>query len=206
MGRYTHFYGKLEFKRPMDEGERRILEWIIDGPSLIGNEAYGEYLRTHNRSGARRDNDLDNERIRAVCDERIRAAGFTRIEDRAFADAMRVLEDGLVYAGEKTYDLVSGMNFIIENARRRIAGFGLKGQLYAETEFEPYEWLLKINSEGWAEQVPCDFDALPESEKKIIADGEKEWQDAWHERCRRLDAKGSPLRRVWTWGLSQFRL
>jgi len=32
--------------------------------------------------------------------------------------------------------------------------------LHAETELEPYRWLLKINDQGWAKQVPCDLKDL----------------------------------------------
>jgi hypothetical protein len=90
---------------------------------------------------------------------------------------MTVEKDGLVYASEKSDDLVPGINCIIANARQLMPDFGLREQLYAETEFEPYRWILKINDQGWAEHVPCVFKDLPAEGKMIIADG--------HERDRR---------------------
>jgi hypothetical protein len=69
-------------------------------------------------------------------------------------------KDGLVYTSEKTYDLVSEVNFIIENSQRLIPGFGLKGSLFADTEFEPHYWLLKIGPDGDAFQEPCKIDDL----------------------------------------------
>jgi hypothetical protein len=41
--------------------------------------------------------------------------------------------------------LVEAVNFIIANGRQRIPDFGLKGSMFAETEFAPYHWLLKID-------------------------------------------------------------
>ena len=69
-----------------------------------------------------------------------------------YAAHLRVSDDrrGLVYCCEKTYDMVSGVNFIIANARMRIPDFRLTGELAAHTEFEPYGWFVKIGGDGMA--------------------------------------------------------
>jgi hypothetical protein len=74
-----------------------------------------------------------------------------------YASSMRITRDGtgLEYCSEKTYDLVGSINFIIVNGRKFIPGFGLTGSLFADTEFEPYRWLLKIGPDGFAHQEPC---------------------------------------------------
>ena len=62
---------------------------------------------------------------------------------------------GLQYCAEKTYTMVEAVNFIIANSRARNPDFGLRGSLFAETEFAPYHWLGKIGPDGWAVQQPC---------------------------------------------------
>jgi hypothetical protein len=85
-----------------------------------------------------------------------------------YACHLRISDDktGLVHCSEKTYDMIGGVNFIIANGRAKIPGFGLKGSLYASTEFEPYDWLVKINDEGWAYQEKCDPIALWDHDKR----------------------------------------
>jgi hypothetical protein len=61
----------------------------------------------------------------------------------------------LRYCAEKTYTMVEAVNFIIANGRERIRDFGLKGSLFAETEFRPHHWLAKIGPDGWAMQQRC---------------------------------------------------
>jgi hypothetical protein len=69
-----------------------------------------------------------------------------------YAGDLRLSDDrrGLVYASEKTYDMIAGVNFIIVNARTRIPDFRLQGTLAADTEFKPYIWFVKIGKDGLA--------------------------------------------------------
>jgi hypothetical protein len=67
----------------------------------------------------------------------------------------RATKQGITYASEKTYDMVGLINWIIEDARKTIEDFGFKGSLHAETDFDPYEFLIEIGSDGFAHQVPC---------------------------------------------------
>jgi hypothetical protein len=59
------------------------------------------------------------------------------------------------HCGQKTYSMVEAVNFILANGRARIPDFGLTGSLFAETEFRPYHWLVKIGPDGWAMQQRC---------------------------------------------------
>jgi hypothetical protein len=61
---------------------------------------------------------------------------------------------GLFYSTEKSYQLVDSTNQLIRRVRQTIPDFALKGQLHAETEFEPYWWILRIGDDGWARQIP----------------------------------------------------
>jgi hypothetical protein len=67
-----------------------------------------------------------------------------------YAADLRLSDDrrGLVYASEKTYDMIAGVNFIIVNARTRIPDFRLQGTMAADTEFKPYIWFVKIGKDG----------------------------------------------------------
>ena len=63
-------------------------------------------------------------------------------------------ERGLVYCSEKTYSMIQELNQIIKDARKAIPDFGLKGELAAETEFEPGLWFVKIGDDGLAFAEP----------------------------------------------------
>jgi hypothetical protein len=69
-------------------------------------------------------------------------------------------EKGLRYCAEKSRDMVGTVNHLIDEACKVIAGFGLKGSLYASTEYEPYTWLLKIGPDGGATQERCSVKEL----------------------------------------------
>jgi hypothetical protein len=59
----------------------------------------------------------------------------------------------------------------IAEIRREIPDFGLRGSLFSDTESEPYYWLLKINVEAGAEQIPCAFTKLlPHSPRAYMQD------------------------------------
>ncbi len=53
---------------------------------------------------------------------------------------------------------------------KKIPDFGFKGNLFAETEFAPYLWVVEIDPDGFAQQVLCsDCKALtlrPKDERK----------------------------------------
>ena len=168
MGAYTHFYGKLRFATMLSAEELEWLERVMAAPGHYSARASSEYWEIFQREMRKWDNELDNARMREYCDKLMAADGFVRMTGMSYAADMRMSDekDGLVYAGEKSYDFISGINFIIANARNRIPDFGLKGSLYANTEFEPYDWLVKINDEGWAYQEKCDRHALWDHDKK----------------------------------------
>lgn len=166
MGHYTDFYGKLEFTRKLTDEEFALLEEIIYGPFKYRMEVCSDYCRKHLNNW---DNDRDNREMHKECDAALKARGFIGASrDAHYANHLRVSDDktGLVYCAEKTYDIIAGVKFIIVNARERIPGFGLKGSLFASTEFEPYTWLVKINDEGSADQEKCDWGALWDHDRK----------------------------------------
>jgi hypothetical protein len=103
------------------------------------------------------------------------------IEEREFA--VNRQKNGIVYASEKSWDLVSQVNTIIADIRQDIPDFGLKGSLYAETDYEPYSWLLKIDARGCAIQVACQLEDLPLADQKIFRkERDRMWLD-WSQRC-----------------------
>ena len=166
MGYQTDFYGKLAFTLRLTREELETLDRVIHPDRWIDAMTISQAVK----------HAADEERAERggkgplVFDPEVRAnlladmCGCTYGEDLSPYDAssMRITRDGrgLEYCSEKTYDLVAGINFIIVNGRKFVPGFGLTGSLFASTEFEPYHWLLKINAEGWAEQVPCEFTKL----------------------------------------------
>jgi hypothetical protein len=185
MGAQTDFYGKLKFTQRLEHHELAWLEWVIAADLNYGTLTRSDYMKEFKTSGRAWDNKMDNERPFELCDVAMRADGFVMLEGSGSAGDMRISdkEDGLVYASEKTYDLVAGINYIIANARRCVPDFGLRGALYAETDYEPYTWLLKINDQGWAEQVPCHLDELPlEDQKMYQVEIKRRWV-GWSQLC-----------------------
>ena len=145
MGRYTHFYGKLEFTRQLRDVELYILDVILNA-NLFRSEGFivGPGLEPGHASDLTISND----------------------------------KRGIVYCCEKTNDIIAGLNFIITNARERIPGFGLKGTPFADTEFEPYIWLVRINKAGFAEQDPnCRMtNLLPHSPRAYLKHLRLNWR------------------------------
>jgi len=72
-----------------------------------GEREYEEYMRELGKLGRACDKDLDNQNIQKPCVDTPRDAGFVRIEDCGYARKMTIEKDGLVYASDKSYDLVS---------------------------------------------------------------------------------------------------
>jgi len=181
MGYQTDFYGKLRFNRKLDESELGWIQEVIHGPRCYSSRIRSEYIDTHL---ANWDNERDNAQMDLECDRDLRSKGFVVTEGSSYADlTVSNDRDGLGYRSEKSYDLVSGVNFIIANARVRIPDFGLRGSLFASTEFEPHQWLLKINSEGRAEQVPCRLTDLPVADQTIFRkERNRKWLQ-WSQRC-----------------------
>ena len=156
MGYYTNFYGKLKFTRKLMGVELAWVNTVMREPSEIATRTRRLYMDA--RKSGDWDNDRDNARMQQSVVHEMKAAGYILTwsgQDDAGDMCIAPGKNGLIYTAEKPYDLVSGVNFIVTNARRKIPDFGLQGSLFAQTEFEPYTWLLKINEQGWAEQVPC---------------------------------------------------
>ena len=162
----TRFYGKLEFTRRLGiyelfELNKVLLAGRYDDEDaaverFVKAQAYKE--RAERGGGAVVFDPVDGASLRA------QMRGFITSEQLLShnAGALRISEDGcgLKYYSEKSYQMVQAVNFIIANGRERIADFGLKGSLFADTEFEPYHWLLKIDTDGCARQYPCRMTAL----------------------------------------------
>jgi len=192
MGYETHFYGKLEFTRELTREELSTLDRIINAAELDSDEVFeavnrqAEATRAIERDGkgplvinAREGADL-----RAAFQNLITGEGLSP----QYASSLYIADDGtgLMYGSEKTYDMIAGVNFIIANGRERIPGFGLKGSLYASTEFEPYTWLVKINEQGWAEQVPCKMEDLPPEDQQKYKEEIEAERRAWKAACERF--------------------
>jgi hypothetical protein len=159
MGHYTEFKGRLEFTRRLTRAELAWVRKVLEA---------GEF----DRKDAEIDDDIERlvrgERDAsgggpviyygpAMEEYRARRRGFLIGPNMSVSDAgdLIITKDkrGLEYSSEKSYEMVEGVNFIIANARQRIPDFGLKGQLRAITDFEPYHWYLRIGEDGWAHQV-----------------------------------------------------
>jgi hypothetical protein len=166
MGYDTDFYGRLNFTRrltreELDEVDRilRAGQYDEDQPEIeevIQREAERERVK---RGGGPL---VFVGSANAITRAQLRGCVVGPELSSANAAALRITDDGkgLEYCAEKSDEMVEAVNFIIANARRKIPDFGLKGSLFADTEFEPYHWLLKINSDGWAEQAPCRMTSL----------------------------------------------
>ena len=155
MGYYTQFWGSLRFTRRLTESELHTVEAIIDAGQTSTPEIDAVIQREHKerqKPGHAEIIEVGKEIMR-----RAELQGF--IAPKGWPDYidLRITHDrrGLCYCAEKTYTMVESVNFIIANGRQRIPDFGLKGSMFAETEFAPYHWLLKIGPDGWAMQQPC---------------------------------------------------
>jgi hypothetical protein len=155
MGYDTNFWGTLKFTHRLSKLELQSVEEIINAghDSTPEIDAVIEREREQRRKPGRAEFiDVGREIMRrAELQGFIAPKGWPGYIDLCITDDRR----GLRYCAEKTYDMVEGVNFIIANGRTRIPEFGLKGSLFAETEFAPYHWLLKIGPDGWAMQQPC---------------------------------------------------
>ena len=200
MGYETHFYGKLEFTRQLTREELSTLDKIINAAFLATaeiNEAIdrqAHVMRVIERDGSGP----------LVFDPRaganLRASFQNLIVDEGLsphdAASLYITDDrtGLRYGSEKTYDMVGGVNFIIANGREKIPGFGLKGRLFADTEFEPYTWLVRINEQGWAEQVPCKMEDLPPEDQQKYKEEIEAQRRAWIAGCERFRNENTGFR------------
>jgi hypothetical protein len=155
MGYDTKFWGSLKFTRRLTESELQTVEAILDAGQTSTPEidAVVEREREERRKPGRAEFiNVGNEIMRrAELQGFIAPKGWPDHIDLDITDDRR----GLCYCAEKTYTMVEAVNFIIANGRQRIPDFGLKGSMFAETEFAPYHWLLKIDPDGWAMQQPC---------------------------------------------------
>jgi hypothetical protein len=154
MGYDTNFWGTLKFTRRLTEPELQSVEAIIDAGHTSSPEidAVIEREREQRREPGRAEFIHVGREImrRAELQGFIAPKGWPAYIDLCITDDRR----GLRYCAEKTYDMVEGVNFIIANGRQRIPDLGLKGSLFAETDFAPYRWLVKIGPDGWAVQQP----------------------------------------------------
>jgi len=187
MGYETHFYGKLEFARKLTTEELTRLDGIIDGGDdpearrhlfqMIMFGGNGDEISRALIQQAEAERAIERDGKGPLVLDPHSGADLTASMRHLitgeglspkYACHLRISDDktGLVYRAEKTYDVIGGVNFIIANAREKIPGFGLKGSLFASTEFEPYTWLVKINEEGWAYQEKCEMYALWDHDKK----------------------------------------
>ena len=182
MGYETVFYGKLRFTRRYGEEELARVRRILEEPRLIGKETCSAYLDARLKNNW--DNDRDNRLMGEAVLAAVKAAGFEVTNGNGYrAHDLRITRDGmgLEYCSEKSYDLIDSVNFIIENGRKFIPGFKLSGSLFASTEFEPYHWLLKIGSDGFAHQEPCRMiDLLPHSPKAYLQHLRLNWDKPSH--------------------------
>jgi hypothetical protein len=175
MGYQTLFHGMLEFNRPMNAAELGWIEeiseaghnWPDDVSDAVWNRAKTEQAARgrgptmiHGPSGAE---------LSAQMQGYIVGDGLSADD----AGALRISDDrrGLVYAAEKTYDMIGGINFIIVNARTRIPDFGLNGVLAADTEFEPHLWFVKISPDGMAYSENTTRDEFLSFRRKLYPDG-----------------------------------
>jgi hypothetical protein len=155
MGYYTQFWGTLKFTRPLGKAELAEVDAIINAGWTTTPEVKAVIDRerkARRKAGRAEIIDVASEIMRgAELQGFIAPRGWPgHIDYQITADGR-----GLCYASEKSYTMVEGANFIIANGRQRIVGFGLKGSMFAETEFAPYHWLLMIGRDGWAVQKPC---------------------------------------------------
>jgi hypothetical protein len=99
-----------------------------------------------------------------MADFRAQLRGFSVADETTAQNAgdLKITHDarGLEYCSEKSYRMVESLNFIIVNARNRIGGFGLKGQLLVLTESAPNEWFIRIDAGGSAYQAPAKPDEM----------------------------------------------
>lgn len=158
MGYSTYFYGKLEFTRHLTRRERADVETVLNAWDSWTPEIRDAIWQRAEADRAARGGGPTM--IHAPWRSELAAnmSGFVVGEGLSafYAGDLRVSDDrtGLVHSAENSYRMVEAVNFIVVNAKVLIAGFGLKGELCACTEFEPYYWCLKIGKDGFAYQEP----------------------------------------------------
>jgi hypothetical protein len=161
MGYDTRFYGRLEFNRRLTREELGWLQKVRKAGRFGRDEPEIEAAVMDQAEARRSERGAGPLLFDAVdgADLRAEMRGFIVGKNLSphNAEDLRITSDGagLEYCSEKSYNMVEGVNFIVANARLKIPGFGLQGSLFADTEFEPYRWLLKIGADGWAHQEPC---------------------------------------------------
>jgi hypothetical protein len=175
MGYQTDFYGRLNFKKKLTKEQLRWIATVIDAGDY---KAESDVLEENDVEAAvwedARRNQIPGCALVFGNSPAVRAdaRGFIVGEDLspAYARHMVITPDkkGLAYGAEKGYDMVAGVNFIIANARLMIPDCGLEGSLFALTDFEPFEWLLKIGADGWAIQEPCDANDLWNADRRAF--------------------------------------
>ena len=156
MGLYTHFSGTLKFTRRLTESELETVAAILRaGETRATPEIEAILDREHKErqipGRAILFDTVRETRRRAELKGYIAPKGWPQFVDLDITGDRR----GLCYCAEKSYTMVKSVNFVIANGRERIPDFGLKGSMFAETEYAPYHWLLKIGPDGWAMQQPC---------------------------------------------------
>jgi hypothetical protein len=151
----TQFWGSLKFTRRLTQNELETVEAIIGAgrTSTPEIEAVIEQERAQRRKPGHAEIINAGREImrRAQLQGFIAPKGWPSRIDLHITDDRR----GLCYCAQRTYTMVEAVNFIIANGRQRIPDFGLKGSMFAETDFAPYRWLLKIGPDGWAMQQRC---------------------------------------------------
>jgi hypothetical protein len=203
MGYDTYFAGVLEFTRRLTQDELAWVQKVLIAGQYHDHDPETEIALRHEGKTEREARDggplmypgHNNADFRAM------RRGFVVHEGVSAGNAgdLNIAEDGrgLEYRSEKSYYMVEAVNFVIANAKQRIPDFGLKGQLVANTEFEPYDWLLKISEDGWAHQVPVE----PEPPSRFTRIGVPlMWLTRLLERRawkRRMDRAGGPKAEEW---------
>ena len=160
MGYYTRFYGRLEFTRELTEPELAWIDEIIHADHAPVTPEITETL-SREREARRLPGCAMMYHGPDEASRRMELLGFVAPMGPPGYIDYEITEDGkgLEHAKtEKSYTMVEGLNFIIANARCRIPDFGLTGRMFADTEFEPYHWVIRIGDDGWAEEVPCAYE------------------------------------------------
>lgn len=158
MGYDTSYYGKLRFTRRLTSGERDWIETII----RAGNGRYStpeiETEIEAEREARRKPERAQMIDCAAEAARRAELLGFVMPEGGLRRVDFRITarRDGIEWnGGEKFYHPVGAVNFILANAHRKIPDFGLRGSIYAETEFRPCRWLIRIGRDARAHGAPC---------------------------------------------------
>lgn len=136
MGYNTDFYGELAFVTPPTPEQIEALDAFLgDG---------GADIREHP--------EWEPEKYKGT-------EQFAR--DLAYFNLERT-ETGLQWDGEeKSYNMVENVNLILGNMRKRWPEFGLTGSMEAHGEEYGDVWLVEIQGDGWAHEVPCRIELIP---------------------------------------------